>query len=129
MELPDDLLYTRTHEWVRLDGTTATVGITDHAQCELGDVVYVELPDQGATLERDAVFGTVESVKAVSDLYAPVSGTVAEVNGALADQTELVNQSPYGEGWMVRLTVAPDCDTTHLMSAQEYERYVQESGH
>lgn len=129
MHVPEDLLYTRTHEWVRLDGQTATVGITDHAQAELGDVVYVELPEPGTALQCEEVFGTVESVKAVSDLYAPLSAVVTDVNTVLADRTELVNQDPYGEGWMLKLALADGASTDHLMTPDEYERYVQESGH
>ena len=95
--------FTASHEWVRLDGDSARVGITDFAQAQLGDVIFVELPDVGATIEAGAKFGSIESVKAASDLYAPVGGTVAEVNAALADKPELVNSDPYGEGWMIRL--------------------------
>ncbi|MBM3493354.1 MAG: glycine cleavage system protein GcvH [Armatimonadetes bacterium] len=129
MNLPDTLLYSRTHEWVRIADGIATVGITDHAQCELGDVVYVEFPAVGGEVRRDTVFGTVESVKAVSDLYAPVSGEVLEINAELSARTELVNEDPYGEGWMVRIAVGANAETGHLMSAADYEASVQESGH
>ena len=95
--------FTASHEWVRVDGSTATVGITDHAQAQLGDVIFLELPEVGAALTAGARFGAIESVKAASDLYAPASGTVAEVNAALTDHPELVNSDPYGEGWMIRL--------------------------
>ncbi len=95
--------FTASHEWVRVDGSTATVGISDHAQAQLGDVIFLELPEVGATLTAGARFGAIESVKAASDLYAPVGGTVAEVNAALADHPELVNSDPYGDGWMLRL--------------------------
>jgi glycine cleavage system H protein len=95
--------FTPTHEWGRIEGATATVGITDHAQSQLGDVIFLELPEVGATLAAGAKFGAIESVKAASDLYAPVGGTVAEVNAALTDHPELVNSDPYGEGWMLRL--------------------------
>lgn len=95
--------FTASHEWVQLDGDSARIGITDFAQAQLGDVIFVELPEVGATLDAGAKFGSIESVKAASDLYAPVAGTVAEVNAALADKPELVNSDPYGEGWMIRL--------------------------
>ena len=95
--------FTASHEWVRVEGSTATVGITDHAQAQLGDVIFLELPEVGATLTAGARFGAIESVKAASDLYAPVGGTVAEVNAALTDHPELVNSDPYGEGWMLKL--------------------------
>lgn len=98
--------FTATHEWVKLDGDTATVGITDHAQSQLGDVIFVELPSPGTVLDAGAKFGVIESVKAASDLYTPVGGTVLEANGALADTPELVNSDPYGGGWMLRLTGA-----------------------
>jgi glycine cleavage system H protein len=100
--------FTASHEWVRVEGSTATVGITDHAQAQLGDVIFLELPDVGATLAAGAKFGAIESVKAASDLYSPVGGTVAAVNGALNDHPELVNSDPYGEGWMLRLEGASD---------------------
>jgi glycine cleavage system H protein len=122
-------MYSRTHEWVRVADGVATIGITNHAQCELGDVVYVELPAVGSELRRDTVFGAVESVKAVSDLYAPLSGLVIEVNETLSAATETVNQDPYGDGWMVRLTVGQDPATDHLMGAHDYDAFVQESDH
>lgn len=128
MKVPEDLKYSRTHEWVRLTDNVATVGITDHAQMELGDVVYVELPAVGARLEKDAVFGTVESVKAVSDLYSPIDGEVREVNRALTDQTEMVNTDPYGSGWLIRLTPAVDASMEHLLDAKEYTKLVEEIG-
>src|SRR5256885_4595496 len=106
MPVPAELKYAKTHEWVKIDGDVATIGITDHAQAELGDVVYVELPEAGRMLAVDDVFGTVESVKAVSDLYSPVSGEVVETNGTLADATDLVNSDPYGDGWMVRIRLS-----------------------
>jgi glycine cleavage system H protein len=129
MNLKDDLLYSRTHEWARIEDGTATVGITDHAQCELGDVVYVDLPSVGTELAQNAVFGAVESVKAVSDLYAPVAGTVVAVNSDLATKTELINEDPYGQGWMLKVKLSPDASTDHLLSAADYEAFVQESGH
>ena len=123
MSVPEDLQYTRTHEWVRREGDTATVGITDHAQDELGDVVFVELPEEGATFGAGDAFGTIESVKAVSDLYAPVGGEVVEVNYALDDVPEKVNEDPYGDGWIVRLRVSGEGD---LLSAAEYEKVLEE---
>jgi len=123
LSVPEDLQYTRTHEWVRREGDTATVGITDHAQDELGDVVFVELPEEGATFGAGDAFGTIESVKAVSDLYAPVGGEVVEVNSALDDVPEKVNEDPYGDGWIVRLRVSGEGD---LLSAAEYEKVLEE---
>jgi len=109
--------FTASHEWVRAEGPTATVGISDHAQAELGDVIFLELPEVGATLTAGAKFGAIESVKAASDLYAPVSGTVAEINPALTDHPELVNSDPYGEGWMLRLDGAADAGADLLDEA------------
>lgn len=123
MNIPEDLQYTKSHEWVRMEGDTATIGITDHAQDELGDVVFVELPDEGATFDAGESFGTVESVKAVSDLYAPVGGEVVEVNSALEDAPENINEDPYGEGWIVKLRTTDEAD---LLSPQEYEKVVEE---
>ena len=123
MSVPGDLQYTRTHEWVRHEGDSATVGITDHAQDELGDVVFVELPEEGATFGAGDAFGTIESVKAVSDLYAPVGGEVVEVNSALEDAPEKVNEDPYGDGWIMRLRVSSEGD---LLSAEEYEKVLEE---
>ena len=121
--MPEDLQYTKSHEWVRIEGDTATIGITDHAQDELGDVVFVELPDEGATFDAGESFGTVESVKAVSDLYAPVGGEVVEVNSSLEDAPEKINDDPYGEGWIVKLRTTDEAD---LLSPEEYEKVVEE---
>ncbi|MDQ3791143.1 MAG: glycine cleavage system protein GcvH [Actinomycetota bacterium] len=126
MSVPEELQYTRSHEWVRTEGDTATIGITDHAQDELGDVVFVELPEVGATFDAGDSFGTVESVKAVSDLYIPVGGEVTEVNEALNDQPEKINEDPYGEGWMVKLRVSDE--GSGLLSASDYEQFVEEEG-
>ena len=123
MNLPEDLQYTKSHEWVRIEGDTATIGITDHAQDELGDVVFVELPGEGDTFDAGEAFGTVESVKAVSDLYAPVGGEVVEVNSALEDAPENINEDPYGEGWIVKLRTTDEAD---LLSPGEYEKVVEE---
>ncbi len=123
MSVPGDLQYTKTHEWVRREGDTATVGITDHAQDELGDVVFIELPEEGSSFGAGDAFGTIESVKAVSDLYAPVGGEVVEVNSALEDAPEKVNEDPYGDGWIIRLRVSGEGD---LLSAEEYEKVLEE---
>ncbi len=123
MSVPGELQYTRTHEWVRREGDSATVGITDHAQDELGDVVFVELPEEGATFGAGDAFGTIESVKAVSDLYAPIGGEVVEVNSTLEDAPEKVNEDPYGDGWIIRLRVSGEGD---LLSAEEYEKVLEE---
>lgn len=123
MSLPEDLKYTKSHEWVRLEDGTATVGITEHAQDELGDVVFVELPESGTTFEAGDSFGAVESVKAVSDLYAPVGGEVVEVNEALDDAPEKINEDPYGEGWILKLRTSGEAD---LLSAADYQKVLDE---
>ncbi|MDQ3879762.1 MAG: glycine cleavage system protein GcvH [Chloroflexota bacterium] len=117
---PDDLRYSREHEWVRLDGGTATIGITEYAANELGDIVFVELPSVGTQLKQFAAFGVIESVKAVSDLYAPVSGSVAEVNEGLAQHPELVNSDPYGEGWICRVELSAADEVDALLDATAY---------
>lgn len=124
MNFPDNLRYTKDHEWIRLEGNTATIGITDFAQRELGDIVYVEIETVGKTLTAESVFGTVEAVKTVSDLYLPVAGTIKEVNPALAGSPELVNTDPYGEGWMVKMTVNNPADVKELMDADAYNKLV-----
>lgn len=121
MNFPQSLRYTKDHEWLRLDGDIATIGITDFAQRELGDIVYVEVETIGKTLEAGAVFGTVEAVKTVSDLYLPVSGTINELNPALANSPELINTDPYGEGWMIKMKVNNPADVDKLMEASAYE--------
>lgn len=125
---PEDLKYTKEHEWVRLEGDLLRVGITDFAQDQLGDVVYVQLPDAGASVAADDVFGEVESTKSVSDLYAPVNGEVVEVNGALADRPELVNSDPYGDGWMIVVRPADQGEYEALLDAAAYRRYLDEQG-
>jgi glycine cleavage system H protein len=125
LSVPEELQYTRSHEWVRIEGDTATIGITDHAQEELGDIVFVELPEQGATFDAGDSFSTVESVKAVSDLYAPVGGEVVEVNEALNDSPEKINEDPYGDGWIVKLRVSDEGD---LLSASDYDQLLREEG-
>ena len=124
MEFPANLRYTKEHEWARQEGNRVVVGITDYAQKELGDVVFVELPEVGTTIEAMGTFGVVESVKAVSDLYAPVSGTIVEANTILEDQPELVNASPYGQGWMVVIEVVNTEEFQQLLTAAEYQAYV-----
>lgn len=124
MEFPSDLMYTKDHEWVRIEGSTAVVGVTAFAARELGDVVYVEIETQGDTLEKHDVFGTVEAVKTVSDLFLPLSGTIKDVNSALQDQPELVNSDPYGKGWMIKLSISPDSDTSDLMTADDYTKMI-----
>jgi glycine cleavage system H protein len=117
---PDDLRYSKEHEWVRADGSQATIGITSFAADELGDIVFVELPEPGSKLDQFGTFGVIESVKAVSDLYAPVSGEVTEVNEALRDRPELVNSDPYGEGWIARVQLRDTAELDGLMDAAAY---------
>jgi glycine cleavage system H protein len=123
---PEDLSYTKDHEWVRTKGDGATVGITDHAQNQLGDVVYVELPKVGDKFEASEPFGSVESVKAVSEIYMPVGGTVTEVNESLNDSPEQVNEDPYGDGWMIRIKIDNPAQVDALLTAVEYEDYIKE---
>jgi glycine cleavage system H protein len=125
--VPADLHYTKDHEWVRVDGDTATIGVTDFAAHQLGDVVFVDLPATGRTIEQFATFGVVESVKAVSDLYAPVSGEVVAVNGDLASQPELVNSDPFGKGWMIRVRVSDSAQVDGLLDAAAYEHLTAEA--
>ena len=120
MSYPENLRYTKDHEWLKLEGDIATIGITDFAQRELGDIVYVEIETAGKTLDAEAVFGSVEAVKTVSDLFLPVAGTITEVNPALAATPELVNSDPYGEGWMIRMKVTNPADVQDLMDASAY---------
>jgi glycine cleavage system H protein len=121
MTLPDNLKYTKDHEWILVEGTTGTVGITDHAQGELGDVVFVELPAPGKSVKHGESFGTIEAVKAVSDLYAPVSGQITVINGELSANPELVNKDPYGKGWMVKIKITNPEELKGLMDAAAYE--------
>jgi len=125
-EIPADLRYTKEHEWVRVEGDEAVIGITQFAADQLGDVVFVELPDTGRALDQFATFGVVESVKAVSDLYAPLSGEVTATNDALSGTPELVNSDPYGEGWMLRLAVSDTAQVDALLDAAAYEQLVAE---
>ncbi|HLH31602.1 MAG TPA: glycine cleavage system protein GcvH [Terriglobia bacterium] len=123
---PADLLYTKEHEWLRLEGDTGTIGITDHAQKELGDIVYVELPKPGTKLDSGATFGSVESVKAVSELFMPVSAEVVEINDELGTAPEKINADPYGIGWMMRVRLLNKNETADLMSAEEYDAFTKE---
>ena len=122
MTYPDDLRYSKDHEWVRADGSTATIGITSFAADELGDIVFVELPEVGAALKQFAAFGVVESVKAVSDLFAPLSGTVSEVNGRLQTEPELLNSDPFGDGWIAKVDVADGDELKELLDADGYAK-------
>ncbi len=129
MNFPKDLHYTESHEWAKVDGNKATVGITDYAQHELGDIVYVELPEVGRTVKMGEVFGSIESVKAVSDLNSPLSGRIIEVNDELSSHPEYINQDPYGRGWIIRIEMAENSEIKKLMDAESYELFVkQESG-
>lgn len=125
--IPADLRYTKEHEWVRVEGDVATVGITAHAADQLGDIVFVELPEPGAALAQFATFGVVESVKAVSDLFAPVGGEVLEANGSLASAPEVVNSDPYGAGWMLRIRLADPAEVEALLDPAAYEALVAEA--
>jgi len=127
MNVPPDLRYTREHEWVRsIDDTTVEVGITDHAQNSLGDITFVELPNPGTVLQAGTTFGVVESVKAASDLFAPIDGEITEINEALSSTPEQVNQDPYAQGWMLRLKIADRAQFDGLMSAPDYEKFSAE---
>jgi glycine cleavage system H protein len=125
--VPTDLRYTKDHEWIRVDGDTATIGVTDFAASQLGDVVFVDLPVVGRSVDQFATFGVVESVKAVSDLYAPVSGEVVDVNGNLAAKPELVNSDPFGEGWMIRVEIGDAAQLGDLLDAAAYEKLTAEA--
>ncbi|MDR2627025.1 MAG: glycine cleavage system protein GcvH [Dysgonamonadaceae bacterium] len=124
MQFPTEIKYTKDHEWIRLEGKNAVVGITDYAQSELGDVIYVDIPTVGEQLSKEAVFGTVEAVKTVSDLFLPVSGTVSEINPELEGYPELVNTDPYGKGWIIRLEVADATEYDDLLSSSEYAKLI-----
>lgn len=124
MNYPQDLKYTKDHEWLKMDGNVATIGITEFAQRELGDIVYVDISSRGKAMSAEEVFGTVEAVKTVSDLFLPAAGTITEVNPALEANPELVNTDPYGEGWMVKMTVDNTGDIEKMMGAEDYEKMV-----
>ncbi len=125
MNIPSNLKYTKDHEWIAVDGDTATVGITDFAQSELGDIVYVDIDSVGESLDKDEVFGTVEAVKTVSDLFLPASGEILEFNEALEDQPELVNSDPYGDGWMVKVSLKDKADLDTLLDAEAYKKLIE----
>lgn len=124
MNIPSELKYTKDHEWVKIEGTTATIGITDFAQGELGDIVFVDIDTVDDELAAGDVFGSVEAVKTVSDLYLPIAGKVAEFNEGLEDEPELVNQDPYGKGWIIKVELAADADLSELLSADDYKALV-----
>ncbi|MGC8783168.1 MAG: glycine cleavage system protein GcvH [Armatimonadota bacterium] len=126
MNIPSDLRYSKTDEWVRVEGDIATIGITDYAQSELGDIVYVELPEPGRVLQAEEMFGTVESVKAVADLYAPVAGEVLEANSAVTQRSEVLNEDPYGEGWLIKVQLADPSEVDKLLTAEQYAAYIEE---
>jgi glycine cleavage system H protein len=128
METPESLKYTEEHEWVRMDGSVAMIGITDYAQGELGDIVFVELPEPDTDLEQGTVFGTIEAVKMVSDLFSPISGKVVEVNSQLADEPEAINQSPYEAGWMIKIAPSDPSQLEKLLDAGGYAAHVGEEG-
>ncbi|MCF2660035.1 MAG: glycine cleavage system protein GcvH [Parabacteroides sp.] len=124
MNFPEDLKYTKDHEWIRVEGDVAYVGITDYAQSELGEIVYVDITTEGETVAKEEVFGTIEAVKTVSDLFMPASGEVLEVNAELEDAPELVNQEPYGKGWLIKVSVADAAELDSLLSAEEYQQLI-----
>ncbi|MBI2083879.1 MAG: glycine cleavage system protein GcvH [Deltaproteobacteria bacterium] len=126
MTFPEDLKYTKEHEWIRVKDSVVTIGITDYAQEQLGEVVFIELPDEGEEIVKDDSFGVVESVKSVSDIYAPISGRVIEVNDPLLDNPETLNEEPYGEGWLIKVEIASPAEIDELMTAEHYQAFVKE---
>ena len=126
MDFPEDLKYTKEHEWVRMEKDSVVVGITDYAQENLGEVVYVELPEEGSLVSRSEAFGIVESTKAISDLYAPVSGTVVEINDTILDSPELINEDPYEEGWMIRIDMSDESELEKLLDSAAYQSFTEE---
>ena len=128
-EVLPGLKYSKTHEWVRVEGDIAVIGITDHAQSELGDITYLDLPEAGRTLQHEEQFGEVESVKAVSELFSPVSGEVVASNGEIADTTEVVNEDPFGKGWLIKLRLANPSELANLMDSTDYKKFADEGGH
>lgn len=128
MEFPEDLKYSKEHEWVMVAGDVATIGITDFAQEQLGDIVFVELPSVGDTLTKGEAFGVVESVKAANDIYAPITGTVLEINDDLPDSPEMINEDCYGDGWLIKVRISNAADSDELMDAKAYERHTAEEG-
>jgi len=126
MDMPEGLCFTREHEWIRDEGGAATIGITDYAQGRLGDVVFVEMPEKGMTLRKGEVFGVIESVKAASDIFTPVSGDVIDINHTLEDHPEYVNQSPYGDGWIIKVRMSDASELNDLMDSEQYQQFVQQ---
>lgn len=124
MNIPPELKYTKDHEWAKIEGDVVIVGITDYAQGELGDIVYIELPEEGAALAKDEAFGTIEAVKAVSDLIAPISGEVVEVNEAIADAPDVVNSDPYNEGWMIKIKISDSQEIDDLLTGEQYQELI-----
>ncbi len=124
MNLPSELKYTKDHEWIRIDGNTAVVGVTDYAQGELGDVVFIEIETEGEDLAKEEVFGTIEAVKTVSDLFMPVAGKVVEINPQLEDAPDLVNKDPYGEGWLIKVEIKDASELEDLLSAEAYQELI-----
>ncbi len=124
MEIPEALQYTSEHEWIAIEGEVATIGITDYAQGELGDIVFVELPNKGDSTNQTEAFGAIEAVKAVSELYAPLSGEIKDVNSILEEQPELINNDPYGEGWIIKLKISDESELEKLLSAEEYQSQI-----
>jgi len=129
MTAPRDLKYTKSHEWVRIDGDIATFGLTDHAQSELGDITYLELPEVGGAVTQAEPFGVVESVKAASDIYAPLDGEVVEINSTAVDAPDLVNKSPYDDAWLVKIRIADPAQASNLMDPDTYDQFAEESAH
>ena len=125
MSLPADLKYTKEHEWTRIEGNIATIGVTDFAQSELGDIAWLEMPEVGAETKIGETFGTIEAVKTVEDLYAPISGKIIEINSELLDSPELVNDDPYGKGWIVKLEISDEAEITKLLSADDYAGLIE----
>ncbi len=125
MNIPESLLYTKDHEWLKCEGNEALIGITDYAQSELGDIIFAEMPSVGDTFEKEAAFGTVEAVKAVSEVFIPISGEVIDVNTELSDKPELINEDPYGAGWMIRIRMKNPADMEGLMNAASYNQFIQ----
>ena len=128
-KVPEDLKYSKTHEWVRVEGDIATVGITDHAQSELGDIVYLDLPEAGRILKIEDQFGEIESVKAVSELYSPLSGEVVESNTGIADKTEIVNEDPFEKGWLIKIRMSDNTELDALLNAADYKSFADEGSH
>ncbi len=124
MNIPEELKYTEEHEWIKIDGNTATIGITDFAQGELGDIVYIDIDSIGNELDGNEIFGTVEAVKTVSDLFMPIKGTVLEINSSIESTPEIINEDPYGKGWIIKIEISEDQDISNLLSAQEYKKMI-----